>query len=98
MSPEPSLKYYSVNDQALGSFDGYYDLCAKLPTPDEAAALTALGGTYMTWYGINFSYPVFLKEISRHDPHYYRINWGGQGQLPKPLDVMPEHRMIEAGD
>ena len=70
----------------------------KLASPDKDTALTALGGTYLTWYGIDFSYPVFLKELTRHDPGYYRINWGGQGQLPRPLDIMPEYRMIEAGE
>ena len=65
---------------------------------DTDAAYGALTGTYLTWYGINFSYPVFLKELTRHDPGYYRINWGGQGHLPKPVDVMPEWGLIGAGD
>ena len=65
---------------------------------DADAAFTALSGTYLTWYGMNFSYPVFLQELTRRDPAYYRINWGGQGHLPKPLDVMPEWRQIGTGD
>jgi Iap family predicted aminopeptidase len=70
----------------------------QLPTPDATAALKALGGVYLTWYGINFSHPVYRMEIRHHDPDYYRITWGGQGQLPEPLDVMDEYHMIEAGD
>jgi hypothetical protein len=70
----------------------------KQPTPDAAAALQALGGVYLTWYGINFSHSVYRMEIRHHDPDYYRINWGGQGQLPEPLDVMDEFNMIQAGD
>ena len=65
---------------------------------DTDAAFSALTGTYLTWYGASFSYPVFLKELTRHDPDYYRINWGGQGHLPEPLDVMPEWQLIAAGD
>ena len=69
----------------------------RLAEPDKQAALDALGGTYLTWYGVNFSYPVFLWELTRRAPGYYRITWGGQGQLPYPVDVMPEYRAIEAG-
>jgi Iap family predicted aminopeptidase len=66
--------------------------------PDPAAALRALGGTYLTRLGLAFSYPVYQKFISRLDPGFDRINWGGQGHLPKPLDVMPQYRKIQAGD
>jgi Iap family predicted aminopeptidase len=66
--------------------------------PDPAAALKALGGTYLTRLGIDFSYPVYLRHISRLDPGFDRINWGGQGHLPKPLDVIPQYRKIQAGD
>jgi Iap family predicted aminopeptidase len=66
--------------------------------PDPAAALKALSETYLTRLGFDFSYPVYLKHISRLDPGFDRINWGGQGHLPKPLDVMPQYRKIQAGD
>jgi hypothetical protein len=66
--------------------------------PDAAAALKALDGTYLTRLGAVFSYPVYLKHIGRLDPGYDRITWGAQGQLPKPLDVMPQYRKIQAGD
>jgi len=66
--------------------------------PDAAAALKALEGTYLTRLGVVFSYPVYLKHIGRLDPGYGRITWGAQGQLPKPLDIMPQYRKIQAGD
>jgi len=66
--------------------------------PDPAAALKALSETYLTRLGFDFSHPVYLKHISRLDPGFDRINWGGQGHLPKPLDVMPQYRKIQAGD
>jgi len=69
-----------------------------LSKPDPAAALKALSETYLTRLGIDFSYPVYLRHISRLDPGFDRINWGGQGHLPKPLDVMPQYRKIQAGD
>jgi hypothetical protein len=74
-------------------------LVALTPSkPDPAAALRALGGTYLTRLGLAFSYTVYQKNISRLDPGFDRINWGGQGHLPKPLDVMPQYRKIQAGD
>ena len=66
--------------------------------PDPTAALKALAGTYLTRLGIVFSYPVYLKHIARLDPGHDRITFGGQGQLPEPLDLVPEYRKIEAGD
>ena len=66
--------------------------------PDPAAALKALSETYLTRLGFDFSHPVYLKHISRLDPGFDRINWGGQGHLPKPLDVIPQYRKIQAGD
>jgi len=70
----------------------------KAAKPDAAAALKALAGTSLTRLGIVFSYPVYLKHIARLDPGYDRITWGAQGQLPKPLDVMPQYRKVRAGD
>ncbi|HSQ79281.1 MAG TPA: M28 family peptidase, partial [Candidatus Bathyarchaeia archaeon] len=67
------------------------------PRPDTAAALKALTGVYLTRLGIAFSHPVYLRYIARLDPAFERIHWGAQGHLPKPLDVVPEYRLIEAG-
>jgi hypothetical protein len=70
----------------------------RASTPDKAAALKALAGTYLTRHGIAFSYPVYLKHIARLDPGFDRITFAAQGRLPAPLDVMPQYRRIEAGD
>ena len=42
----------------------------KADRPDPAAALKALAGTYMTRFGISFSYPVYLKQLSRLAPAF----------------------------
>jgi hypothetical protein len=65
--------------------------------PDRAAALKALHGVYLTRLGVTFSHPVYLRYIARLDPSFERIKWGAQGHLPRPLDVVPEYRLIEAG-
>jgi aminopeptidase YwaD len=70
----------------------------RAPIPERSAALKALEGTYLTRLGVQFSYSVYLKQLSRLDPGYERITWGAQGQLPKPLDVVPQYRKIQAGD
>jgi Iap family predicted aminopeptidase len=67
------------------------------PAPDKDVALGGLGNVDLTWYGQNFSHATYVKELTRHDPSYYRITWGGQGHLPVPLDVMPEYNQIVAG-
>ena len=69
----------------------------RAASPDTAAAQKALAGTALTHLGILFSYPVYLKHIGRLDPRYGRIAWAGQGQLDRPLDVMPEYREVGAG-
>jgi hypothetical protein len=66
--------------------------------PDMDAALKALGGAYLTRLGITFSYPVYLKYIARLDPAFERIDWGAQGHLPRPLDLVPAYRKIQARD
>jgi hypothetical protein len=70
----------------------------KTDRPDPAAALKALAETYMTRFGISFSYPVYLKQLTRLEPDFPRLTIGGQGQLPEPLDVIPQYRKIEAGE
>ena len=68
----------------------------KLPSPDKAGALTALSEVGYIWYGLNFSQPVYLHEVARHDPDYWAIGWAGQGHLPQPIDVLPEYLQIKA--
>jgi len=83
--------------QVLTNVTGLNNAIAELEkaTPDKDVALSGLDAVDLTWYGENFSYAVYQKELTRHDPGYYRITWGGQGHLPVPLDVMPEYRQIE---
>jgi hypothetical protein len=66
--------------------------------PDMQAALKALGSVYLTRLGIAFSYPVYQKYIARLDPAFARINWGAQGHLPPPLDLVTAYRKIQARD
>ncbi len=66
--------------------------------PDRAAALEALAGSGMTRFGIRFSYPVYQKQLSRLAPGFPRLGFGELGQLPKPLDIVPQYRKIESGD
>jgi len=75
---------------ALAALDG--------PEPDGPAALKALAGTYLTRLGIVFGYPAYLRQIARLDPSHERISWGAMGHLPRPLDVVPQYRLIEAGE
>lgn len=66
--------------------------------PDREKALQALRGVYLTRLGVVFSHPVYMSYIARLDPFFERIKWGAQGRLPRPLDVVPEYRLIEAGE
>jgi Iap family predicted aminopeptidase len=65
---------------------------------DKPGALKALAGVYLTRHGIAFSHKAYLRQIARLDPAFERIAWGSQGQLPRPLDVVPQYRQIEAGE
>lgn len=75
----------------------YADAALSEATSDAHAALDALVSVGQTWYAINFSYPVFKEDQTRHKPGYYRLAWGGQGHLAPYLDVVPNHRAIEKG-
>lgn len=72
------------HEQVLGDTQGINAALASLQASPVAAdaALDALVGTYLTWYGINFSHEAYLWEIERHDPDYYRINWGVRASCP----------------
>ena len=90
------LPYQSVLRDLRG-LDAALEALAAVP-PDREAALKAMSGVYLTRLGILFSHPVYRRYIARLDPSFERINWGAQGELPRPLDVVPEYRRIEAGD
>jgi hypothetical protein len=65
---------------------------------DRPGALKSLEGAYLTRLGIAFSHPVYLEHIARLEPGFERLNWGEQGHLPRPLDVVPQYRLIQSGD
>ena len=64
--------------------------------PDEA--LDALSRVGLTGYsGLSFSPSVYTRELSRHAPGYYRLNWGEQAHLAPLFDVTPQYRAIQDG-
>jgi aminopeptidase YwaD len=67
------------------------------PAPDNAAALKALAGVYLTRQGVIFSHRAYQRQIARLDPAFERLAWAAQGQLPRPLDLVPQYRLIESG-
>jgi N-acetylated-alpha-linked acidic dipeptidase len=64
---------------------------------DPDAATAPLWDVAQMYYGLTFSYPAFVEDQQRHDPGYYRIAWGGQGQLAPYLDLVGEYNEIYAG-
>lgn len=58
-------------------------------------ALSALSNVALTWYGLYFSHPVYLYDLTRRVPSYPRVTWGAQGHLINYLDVIPQYRAIE---
>jgi len=65
---------------------------------DKAGALTALGGVAQTWNGLNFSHAVYVDDLRRHKLGYARLSWGGQGQLARYLDGVPQYGLVDGGD
>jgi Zn-dependent M28 family amino/carboxypeptidase len=65
---------------------------------DPDAAAGPLWGVGQMYYGLTFSYDAFVDDQQRHDPGYYRIAWGGQGQLAPYLDLVAEYDQIYAGE
>ena len=76
-------------DQAIGALQ---------PIPAPGAAYNALANVGTTWFGLNFSYDVYLESLSWHDPSFPYLFWGAQGRLAKYLDVMPQWGKVAAGD
>ena len=65
--------------------------------PDVEAALNALAWVGMTWYGLNFSYEVYLEELAWHAPDFPYLYWGAQAHLAPYLDIMPQWGLILEG-
>ena len=64
---------------------------------DTATALDALSNVALTGYGLMLSHSVYLHDLTRRQPSYSRVDWGGQGHLIHYLDVTPQYNAIEAG-
>jgi hypothetical protein len=67
-------------------------------TVDPDAAATPIWDISQMYYGLMFSYEAFVDDQQRHDPSYYRIAWGAQGQLAPYHDLVAEYDQIYAGD
>ncbi len=65
---------------------------------DPDAAAGPIWDISQMYYGLMFSYDAFVDDQQRHDPSYYRIAWGGQGQLAPYHDLVAEYDQIYAGD
>ena len=85
------------HQQVLGDIENLQATLKALAVPDKATALGALVNVALTVQGIEFSPEVYVYELTRHDPNYYRVTWGGQGHLAKFVNVVPQYRLIEAG-
>ncbi len=65
---------------------------------DTDGAQSALVSVDWTSNGLSLSHSVYVHLLSRLDPSYYRVAWGGQGHPVWPLlDVMPQYNAIGAG-
>ena len=71
-------------------------LTADPADPEAAAeAVTSVGSN---WLGTLFSPSVYLYDLTRHDPDYYRVTWGALGKQVAQFDMSPVLARIEAGD
>ena len=66
------------------------------PVEPEAAA-EALVSVGSNWLGTVFSSSVYLYDLTRHDPDYYRVTWGGLGKQVAQFDMSPVLAKIGAG-
>jgi hypothetical protein len=41
---------------------------------------------------------VYLYDLTRHDPEYYRVTWGALGKQVDQFDMTPAWALIAAGD
>jgi len=74
-------------------------LAALEPGAENAdEALLNLDNVCLTWYGTNFSYPVYKSNLVMRRPSYYRANMAAIGHMPLIIDVMPQYADIQSGD
>jgi len=65
---------------------------------DPAAAAEAVTAVGANWLGTVFSPSVYLYDLTRHDPDYYRVTWGALGKQVDQFDMSPVLAKIAAGD
>jgi hypothetical protein len=65
---------------------------------DPAAAAEAVTAVGANWLGTLFSPSVYLYDLTRHDPDYYRVTWGALGKQVDQFDMSPVLAKIAAGD
>lgn len=65
---------------------------------DPDAAVEALTNVGLTWNGTVFSPSVYRYDLTRHDPEYERVTWGGLGKLITYFDMTPVIAKIQAGE
>ena len=87
------------HEQVLWDVENLQSAIAYLSdaTPNESAALSALQGIGLTWYGVNFSHDVYAWDLTRHAPGFDGLYFAEQGRLAPYLDVMTEYNAIEGG-
>jgi Iap family predicted aminopeptidase len=59
-------------------------------------ALRALDLVNLTWYGTNFSYPVYYTNLLQRQPGYEHANMADLGRMAMKLDIIPEYWAIGA--
>jgi hypothetical protein len=57
-------------------------------------ALRALDWVNLTWYGSNFSYPVYYTNLLQRVPGYAYANMANLGHMAMTLDIIPEYNAI----
>jgi hypothetical protein len=66
------------------------------PPISYKAALRALENVNLSWYGYNFSYPVYYQNLLQRVPGYAYANMADLGNMAMTLDVMPEYYAVLA--
>jgi hypothetical protein len=81
----------------IQNMDAALDALRARPADPDAAheALAAVGSN---WLATLFSPSVYLYDLTRHDPEYYRVTWGALGKQVDQFDMTPAWALIAAGD
>ena len=87
------------HQQVLSDVQSFNQAIAALQQSpaDTSTALDALSNVGLTYYGLAFSHPVYVHDLTRRVPSYNRVTWGGQGHLVRFFDVTPQYGAIQGG-